>query len=228
MKLTQDTLTILKNYQSINPGIVFKKGNVVQTISPQKVIVSEAEIQGDSFDRDFGIYDLGSLLSILSLAGEEPEIILDEKFLSIIARDGRAKIKYRYTDTSLIVTTPDKKLNLPSKDVTFNLSQDDLTWLLRSTAILQLPHVAIESDGAKVYISAFDANNDAAHEQKLEIQNGNGVKYRLIIRSEYLKLLSTDYSVTASKSGIALFEGVNRKIKYWIAIEKNGSTYGGE
>lgn len=225
MKLTQDTLTVLKNYQSINPGIVFKKGNVIQTISPQKVIFSEATIEGDGFDREFGIYDLGSFLSILSLSGDDPEIVLDEKYLSIVAKKGRAKITYRYTDPSMIVTPPEKKLTLPSKDVQFDLSEDDLTWISRSAAILQLPHVAIESDGQKVYVSAFDVNNDAAHSQKLEIQDGNGVKYRLIIRAENLKLLVTDYKVTASKSGISLFEGTKKNIKYWVAIEK-GSNYG--
>lgn len=228
MKLTQDTLAVLKNYQSINPGIVFKKGNVIQTISPQKVIVSESVIEGDGFDREFGIYDLSSFLSIVSLSGEDPEIEFADQMLFLKARKGRAKITYRYTDPSMIVTPPEKKLALPSKDVQFDLSEEDLTWITRSSAILQLPHIAVESDGQKVYVSAFDANNDSAHSQKLEIQDGNGVKYRLIIRTDYLKLLMTDYKVTVSKSGIALFESEKRKIKYWIAVEKNGSTYGGE
>ena len=77
MKLSSQTINVLKNYASINQGIVFKKGNVVSTMSAQKNILSEATIP-DEFPQGFGVYDLNNFLSVISL-NKDPEIEFDEK-----------------------------------------------------------------------------------------------------------------------------------------------------
>ena len=47
MKLSNETVAILKNYASINQNIQFKQGNTLSTISPQKNILSKTEIGED-------------------------------------------------------------------------------------------------------------------------------------------------------------------------------------
>ena len=64
MKLSDETLTILKNYASINQNIQFKQGNILSTISPQKNILTYTEI-GEDIPNTFAIYDLNlSLIHI--------------------------------------------------------------------------------------------------------------------------------------------------------------------
>lgn len=218
MKFSQETMNILKNFSQINQGIFFKKGDVVSTISPQKNILAEATIK-ESFPRDFGIYDLPNFLSVLSLSKEDPEIVFEDKQLTLVANNGRAKITYRYTDASMIVCPPDKKLTVPSATVSFDLTEVDLAWVSRCAAVLQQPNVSIESDGEKVYVSTFDSTNDSTHTQKLTIADGNGETYKFVLRTENLKLLPADYKVEATK-GIITFSAKNSVIKYWIATEK--------
>ena len=57
MKLSDKTLTILKNFAGINNSILVKEGTNLRTISVAKNIHAEATIEED-FPREFGIYDL--------------------------------------------------------------------------------------------------------------------------------------------------------------------------
>ena len=66
MKLTDSTLTVLKNFAGINNSILVKKGNKLRTISVAKNILAEADISED-FPKDVAIYDLNQFLNGLSL-----------------------------------------------------------------------------------------------------------------------------------------------------------------
>ena len=47
MKLSDNTLTVLKNFAGINNSILVKEGNRLRTISVAKNILAEAEIKED-------------------------------------------------------------------------------------------------------------------------------------------------------------------------------------
>ena len=72
MKLSDKTLTLLKNFSSINQSILFKKGNSLRTISVMKNILAEASIDED-IPKDFGIYDLNQFLNGMGLH-QHPEL----------------------------------------------------------------------------------------------------------------------------------------------------------
>ena len=61
MKLSSDTINLLKNFADINPNILVKEGNKLSTISTMKNILAEADIS-ESFDQEFAIYDLPEFL----------------------------------------------------------------------------------------------------------------------------------------------------------------------
>ena len=65
MKLSNETLTVLKNFSSINQGIQFKKGNKLTTVSSGKTVLAQANLK-DEFPKEFCIYDLNEFLSIHS------------------------------------------------------------------------------------------------------------------------------------------------------------------
>ena len=114
MKLSENTLTILKNFAGINQSILVKKGNKLRTISIAKNILSEAEIL-EEFPRDFAIYDLNQFLNGLSLH-QDPDLDFSGE-THITIRDGKRRVKYFYSDPNVIVSPPEKQINLPSKDV---------------------------------------------------------------------------------------------------------------
>jgi len=223
MKLSNETLSVLKNFASINQSILFKPGKTIRTISAHKNILAEAVVT-EEIPKEFGVYDLNNFLSVLSLHREEPVIDFDEANVLISGLQGRSKIKYRFCSPGMIVAAPDKNLELNNPEIKFDLSAEDFDWILRAANVLSSPHIAIESDGSKVYVAAFDMQNDAAHTESLEVAKGNNDKYKMLFKTENMKMLAGGYAVTISSKGIAHFKHKTVNIQYWIATEA-GSKY---
>ena len=72
MKLSDNTLSLLKNFSTINTSILFKKGNKLRTMSVMKNILAEATIE-EELPKDFGIYDLNQFLNGMGLH-QSPEL----------------------------------------------------------------------------------------------------------------------------------------------------------
>lgn len=224
MKLSNETLAILKNFATINSGILFKVGNTLSTVSPQKNILADAKI-AETISQEFGIYDLNNFLSVVSLFKDGAELEFESKHVVITGMSGRSKIRYRFTDPSMIVVAPDKRPNLPSVDVSFPLSSEDFDWIMKTATVLKVPNISVKSDGKSVYLSAFDVNDDSAHTNSVMLEgvDANG-KYNLIFRSENLKMIPGNYNVEICSKGIAKFSDPVNELTYFITLETS-STY---
>ena len=162
MKLSSDTLSVLKNFGSINQGLLFKQGKTLKTVSSHKNILAEVTIS-EEIPTDFGVYDLNNFLSVVSLHKDDTSFDFDEKHVVIVGNKGRSKIKYRFCDPTMINTPPEKPLTMPEAEITFKLTSEDFDWILRAASVLSSPQVAIESDGTEVNIVTIDLANDGAH-----------------------------------------------------------------
>jgi hypothetical protein len=216
MKLTQTTIDILKNFATINKGVLVRKGKVQATVSPQKNIFAQVEI-AEEFPQDFGIYDLASFLGVVSLHKDEPELEFASDHVKIVGLEGRSKIRYRFTDASMIVTS-DKKPKLPSTDIEFKLSSDDLAWILRAADVLGSPEVAVVGDGSKLTLETIDSKNDAAHTESLAVGDTDAT-FKMVFKRENMKLLPGAYDVAICAKGIASFSG--DRVTYFVATEAN-------
>jgi hypothetical protein len=227
MQLSENTLTILKNFATINTGLFFRKGNVLRTVSPGKTVLAEATIDED-IPSDFGIHELNQLLSIISLHKETPELNVTGNNLVIKGRDGRSKITYRCCDESMIRVPPeDKKITLPSEDLSFVLTESDLNWIMKSSAVLGVPHISVVGRNGKLYIGTLDMSNDAAHTDSLEIADYSGEPVEFIFKVENWKMIPGSYQVTISSAppskGVSLFQNQAKKLRYWMALESKSN-----
>lgn len=218
MKLSSDTINLLKNFASINQGIYFKQGKTIKTVSPQKNIMAEVTVD-ESFPVDFGVYDLNNFLSVISLHKDDPTLNFEDKNILISGLKGRSKIKYRFCEPTMIVVPPEKNIVMPDPEIRFTLNAEDFDWILRAAAVLSSPHIAIESDGEKIFVSTIDLQNDSAHTDSIEISEGNGDKYKMIFKTENLKMISGTYEVSLSSKGISHFKNKNKNLQYWITTE---------
>jgi hypothetical protein len=224
MKLSSETLGVLKNFGNINQGIFFKKGKTLKTVSSHKNILAEVFIQ-EEIPKDFGIYDLNNFLSVVSLHKDDPSFEFDDKHLMILGNKGRSKIKYRFCEPTMIVTPPEKSIVMPDAEIVFDLSLEDFDWVLKAASVLSSPNVSIQSDGEKVNIITLDTKDDSAHTDSLEICDGNGDRYNMIFKTENLtKIMSGSYEVSISSKGVSLFVNKKLPLKYWISIE-SGSNF---
>lgn len=215
MKLSGETLTILQNFAKINNGLKFKQGHNLSTISSSQTVLAKATVT-EQFPEDFCVYDLNQFLVVYNL-NKDTEIDFDNA--NIIFKSGRSKTKYRKTDETMIVTAPEKTLSLPSIDASFTLSDEDYAAILKSASVLQSPHIAVESDGDKIVLTAFDMSNDSAHTQSIEVGQGNGNVFKAIFLTENFKMIPGSYDVQISSKGLSLFKNKKGFIEYWVALE---------
>ena len=217
MKLNQTTQDILKNFSEINTNILIKPGSELNTISTMKNILAKATIN-ESFDSEFGIYDLNEFLSVVSSL-DKPELTLQEKHLTISAEGSRSKVKYFYSDPSVIVS-PTKEVNMPESDVTFSLSESNLVQLQKMAAILKAPDLALvgTKDG-DVVLKVCDKKNDTSNKFDIVVGENATANYTFYFKVENLKMISGDYDVAVSSKSIAHFTNTKLPIEYWIALE---------
>ena len=217
MNFSENTLAVLKNFSSINSGMLFRTGNTVRTISPQKTIMAKAEVD-DTFEQDFAIFDLPRFLGVLSLF-EKPEIQLGVNSAVIV--DDKRKLVYTYADVSTFATPPSKDVTFPVPEITFVLKAADLQKVQRTGNVLQLPEVAVVGNGSTISLKAYDSKNPTADSYSSVIGETDHT-FNAIFKNENLKMIPNDYEVSISSRGISRFEAP--KITYWVATEAT-STY---
>ena len=217
MKFSNETLTVLKSFTAINKSILLKPGKTLKTITPEKTLIAIAEIP-DEIPSQACIYDLSRFLSILSLYNNAEVEFLDKYF---IISEGKQRTKYVYADVSMIHTPPEKDITIPSKDVVVNVSNSDLSSVLKAAGVLQFSEIAFVGDGDKCYLKAIDSSNDGADDYGVEIGETTDT-FKVIIKTDNLKLMPLDYQVTLCSKGISEFKG--KDVTYYVAIDSK-STY---
>jgi hypothetical protein len=225
MKLSDLTLSILKNFSTINKGIVIREGKQLRTISVNKAVLAEATV-AEEFPRELGIYDLTKFLNALSLH-ENPELTFQEQYIALGAQGGRARTRLRYTETKLINQPPNKSLNVPSFDVEFALSQDDLAWINKIGSILGCPNVVVSNEDGKITVSAADVKGEVVDDSSLTVGDcADPTPFKFAIKVDNLLLIPGSYKVQLTSQGIAKFTNQNIPLHYFVAVEKSHTFYG--
>ena len=201
MKLSEKTLGILKNFASINNSILVKSGNKLRTISMAKNILAESEI-GEQFPRDFAIYDLNQFLNGLSLH-QDPDIDFDEESYLMI-REGKRRVKYFFADPSVIVSPPDKEIDLPSKDVCFQLDSGSLEKLVKAAAVYQLPDLSAIGEAGVVKLVVRDKKNDTSNEYSIVVGETDK-EFIFNFKVENIKIIPGAYDVVVSSKLLSEF-----------------------
>jgi len=219
MKLSDSTLSLLKNFSTINQSILFKKGTRLRTISVMKNILAEATIN-EEFPKDFGIYDLNQYLNGLALHNN-PELNFEADNYVVI-KEGRSRSKYFFADPSVIITPPDKSIELPSEDVTFDLSTDQLDKLLKAAAIYQLPDLSVVGGDGVVKVLVRDKKNDTSNDFSIVVGETDST-FSFNFKVENIKILPGTYTVVVSQKLLSRFTNKNQDLIYYIALEPDST-----
>ena len=221
MKLSESTLSLLKNFSTINQSILFKQGNRLRTISVMKNILAEATIS-ENLPKDFGIYDLNQFLNGLGLHNNPELDFEDDSYL--IIKEGRSRSKYFFADPNVIITPPEKSIDLPSEDVTFQLSTDQLDKLLKAAAIYQSPDLSVIGENGVVKILIRDKKNETSNTFAVTVGETDST-FSFNFKVENMKILPGTYDVVVSQKLLSRFTNKNHDLTYFIALEPD-STFG--
>ena len=224
MKLSEHTISVLKNFASINQNLVIREGSELQTMSAMKNIVARSGVE-ENFPKEMAIYDLNEFLAALSLF-TSPVLEFDEQYVTIKEESNPTNsLKYFYSDPS-VVQSPSKTITMPSEDITFELSSDDLSKMKRASAVIGAPDMVPENtdEPFKSILNAIDKKNDTANNYSLDISTNGDGQFKFYFKVENLKLMDGSYDVSVSSRNISNFKSKNSDVEYWIALEPE-STY---
>jgi len=221
MKLSENTLAILKNFSSINQSILVKSGSKLRTISVMKNILAEAEIT-ETFPKDFAIYDLNQFLNGLSLH-QDPDIDFSNDS-HLIIREGKRKVKYFFADPEVIVSPPEKEISLPSQDVCFQLEHSQLDKLIKASAVYQLPDLSAVGEAGVIRLVVRDKKNDTSNEYSIVVGETDK-EFTFNFKVENIKIIPGAYDVVVSQKLLAQFTNPKYNLCYFIALEPD-STFG--
>jgi len=222
MKLSEHTVEVLKNFATINQNLVIKEGNELTTMSAMKNIVAKAKVE-ESFEKEVAIYDLNEFLASISLF-TSPILDFNEGFVTIREENNpKNSLKYFYSDPS-VVTSPNKTITMPSKEVSFKLNGENLNKLKRAAGVIQAPDLVLEKKNTDVFLTVKDKKNDTANTFSIDVDTvADGSDFKFYFKVENLKLMDGDYEVDISSKNISHLASSNKDVEYWVALEPESS-----
>jgi hypothetical protein len=217
MKLSNNTISVLKNYASINQNLVIKEGKELTTMSAMKNIIAKAEVE-EEFPQEVAIYDLNEFLSCLSLF-QSPNLEFESTFVTITEENKpTTKMKYFYSDPS-VVTTPSKMITMPSNEITFTLDSATLSDITKASAVISSADLVLENTNGTPSLTVKDKKNDTANSYSRGVDTQGEGKFSFFFKVENLKLMDGKYTVQVSSKNISHMKNESTPIEYWIALE---------
>ena len=218
MQLSEEFVTLMKNFSAINPSIVLRKGNTQRIMAANKTILAEAEF-ADDIPNDFGIYDLNEFLNVVSLFSDT-NLDFSEKYV-LVSDGGTSKIKYFAAGEGVVKSAP-TTIKFPSSDVSFTLEAGQLAMIQRTSSVLKASDVAIVGADGKLKVIVSDKKNDTSNAYEVTLGDTDET-FKANIKVENLKMLPGDYEVSVSSKKISRFKSPSSDLVYYVAVEADST-----
>lgn len=229
MKLSKETIAIMKNFAGINANLMLKSGNKLVTISPQKSVMAVAQISENLAINGtglFGIYELNDFISAYSIM-DDADISFTDTYC-IMSNGSHQKVKF-YSASPEMLLTPSKESLPVSDDVSFNLKAADLDIISKSATALKVSDISIVSKDGKVSVEVADKKAQQSMKTGYSTANvfnldiGTSDKeFKVNMKVENLqKIALTDYTVTVDSKKLSKFSATKGSLVYYLAIESD-------
>ena len=141
----------------------------------------------------------------------------------VVIREGKMRSKYFFADPNVIVTPPEKDITLPSEDVCFEISTEQLDKLLKAeSAVYQLPDISAVGEGGVIKLVVRDKKNDTSNDFAIVVGETTN-EFSFNFKVENIKVLPGTYEVVVSKKLLSRFESKNHDLTYYIALEPDST-----
>lgn len=214
MKISEFTFSVLKNFTTINSGIVLQPGKHQKTLSPEESILAEVELDME-FPSKFGIYDLNQFLGNISTMNS-PELTFHDKYVEM--EDDTIKLKFISCDPSLI-QTPKKSLDIENPDVTFDLLNSTFSKLLKLAAMNSLSYLSVIGKNGELRLMVHDLENTSSNVVSTKVAEYDGAGFHVNFKVESLKIMPDDYTVYIKEGVFGVFKSKTKNVKYCIGLE---------
>lgn len=218
MKISSQTLQVLKNFASINPNLLVKPGSVLSTISTNKNIFAKATVT-EQFPAPFAIYDMQQFLGVISIF-DDPDFTFGENSVTV-SSEGRS-VEYVYANQEMVVAPSEgvaEKIAVKNPEITFDLTAQGLNEVIKATAILQLDKINVVSKDGVVSVVVADPKNPSSNKFSLKVNGTSTADLAMAFAAENLKLIAGDYKVNISSNGVSSFKNDKLNLEYFVAAD---------
>lgn len=219
MKLSSNSIAILKNLSKVNGGVVLKPGQAQRTISPDnKDVLVEATLE-DSFPHEFGIYNLDQFLGNLTSL-KSPELTFSKDY--VLLDDGDVKMRFHGCPTNLIVVPKDTGLTLDKLAAKFTLTKEMQKKLTNLANTNGFDCFSVTGKSGILSLKVHEKGNDTSNFAQMEsVGNftGNDFESSFSIKNLQLLMDDRDYEVELQEDSFGRFVSLDKKLEYYIAME---------
>ena len=220
MKLTNHTVTVLKNMASLNKNIVISPGSNLVTKSKERDVFAKAEVDV-SFDKRFAIHDLNQFLGIYALL-DDPRLVFENDYVTISDGSGRSRVKYYYADerTMKDQLTADIIGTLEDPVVDFDLDIETFRKIRQTATVLGHDKLCVSNGNGTVKLSVIDITYKTSNNFQIDVPgNASLEEYVYIMDISRLKFIEGDYKVSFSAGGrVAHFVNKSMPVQYWVGL----------
>lgn len=213
MKLSEQTVSVLKNFSSINNAIRIPAGNEIRSMAVTHNIIGIFKCE-EEFSSDFAVADVKKFLLATEMV-PDANLDFDEHSVQLSDNKSNLKVQYFFCDPSLVVF-PEKEPKIEKIDATFEISEDQLKKVMTAASSLELPDLVFSGDGEKISVSVFKSKLDTSN--KLEIvlcESSEKFNHRFIV--DRLKMVPGNYVVSLTEC-FGKFEHKDMDLTYFIAM----------
>lgn len=222
MKLSAQTLNVLKNFSGINVNLLVNEGDTIATINPSRNILARAKLT-DSFPQEFAIYDLNNFIATLGLFSDGE---IDFKKEHAVISNGDSEINYYFAAPSIVEAAPNKELTLDETLFEFAMTTDDVSAIGKVASVLNAPQLSIVSAKGKAKMMLSERKNTTSNSYNKTLTGKAQKDFDIFMSVENFKLMPGNYSVSVGSKkgkGIIVFKNTDIDLTYWLTVE-SGST----
>lgn len=215
MKISKDTINIIKNFAQLNSNLILKPGNKIATVTANKTVIAEAVVS-ETFPSEFGIYDLNQFLGALTLF-DDPDLSFTDTH--VVISQGNNSLRYFAASTAVLTAVPNLK-TFPTPDIEFDLPAAVMNQIHRAAAVLGVEDLALIGDNAQIIASVGDKKNPTSN----SFASAVGVtdkSFHVNIKMHNLRVLANDYHVAIANKKIARMQAQTQQLTYYIAVEQD-------
>lgn len=213
MKISENTIAILKNFSAINPSILIRPGNLIRSKQPVVGAIGAKAVVAETFPQQFAIYDLPRFLSVVSLF-KDPDFEFGEKQVRISSDTSRVYYVYASPDS---IVHEDRDPKLIDSGIEFEVNAATLQNVTKALQVMQLPDFALIGEAGKITLQGMKVKEKSTDRYSVDVGETDRT-FNVLIKADYLKLLPNDYTVRQDARGMTTF--TSSDAVYYIANEK--------
>ena len=229
MRVSHNTVAVLRNFARINNGIRFERGHTLRTISSRKTIYAEAVLD-EECPKEVCLYSLKDLLGLIARSHKPLQLTFDttasDTFpngcVTLQEVGSKKMIGSESLCPSECIDVPPDKPSWIDEEVAFDLTAADLIYLkMHNHQNTRRNTITITWNEDIVQLQKRIHDDSTLGMIEIPSKVSGTAPFRTAIKVEHLKcLMPGSYSVCIFKEKIAHFLFKGFPLKYWMLLEK--------